>query len=120
MEKTQSQCIAEGKKNAILAFADAVCFLSHNKHFAECEVLEKWWHNTTTEWAQNNQNITVICPHPGLVLNNPLFSDPKDLLNAMHTITIDLNQSTENLKKKKNKRILIMEITFFKHTVIIM
>ncbi|MGZ5501217.1 MAG: MEDS domain-containing protein [Nitrososphaeraceae archaeon] len=112
LEKTQRQRTAEGKKDAILAFADAACFLAHNKHFEECKVLEKWWHNTTTEWAQNNQNITVVCPHPGLVLNNPLLSDTKGRLNGMHTITIDLSQSTENQKKKKEKRpkrILIAE-----------
>ena len=111
LEKTQCQRISEGKKDAILAFADAACFLANNKHFEECKVLEEWWHNTTTEWAYNNQNITVVCPHPGLVLNNPLLSDTKRHLNGMHTITIDLNQSTsENQKKKKkSKRILIAE-----------
>ena len=111
LEKTQRQRKSEGKKNAILAFADAACFLSHNKHFEECKVLEKWWHNTTAEWARNNRNITVVCPHPGPVLNDTILSDTKDRLNAMHTITIDLNQSTENQKKKekKPKRILIAE-----------
>ena len=75
------------------------------------KLLEKWWHNTTTEWAQNNRNITVVCPHPGLVLNDPLLSDTKGRLNGMHTITIDLKQSTaENQKKKKKtQRILIAE-----------
>jgi CheY-like chemotaxis protein len=110
MEKTQRQRLSEGKKDAILAFADAACFLSQNKHYAECERLEQWWHNTTTEWIQNNQNISVICPHPGLVLNNPLLSDTKSHLNGMHTVTVDLNQSIENQnKKKKIKRILIAE-----------
>jgi hypothetical protein len=52
--KIQRQRISEGKKDAILAFADAACFLSQNKHFVECEILEKWSHNTTTEWARNN------------------------------------------------------------------
>ena len=105
MEKTQRQRISEGKKDAILAFADAACFLSHNKHFKECKVLEKWWHNTTTEWVQNNRNITVVCPHPGLVLNDPLLSlDTKGHLNTMHTITIDLNQSTE-IQKKEEKNL---------------
>jgi hypothetical protein len=53
----------------------------------------------------------VICPHPGLVINNPILSlDTKGRLNGMHTITIDLNQSTaENQKRKKTKRILIAE-----------
>jgi CheY-like chemotaxis protein len=116
LEKTQLQRISKGKKDAMLVVADAACFLSYNKHFAECEVLEKWWHNTITEWAQNNQNITVVCPHPGEVLNNPLLSDTKSHLNGMHTITIDLNQSTaenqnKNKKKmkKKTNRILIAE-----------
>ena len=112
-EKTQRQRISEGKKDAILAFADTACFLSQNKHFEECKVLEKWWHNTTTEWAQNNRNITVVCPHPGVVLNDPILSDTKGRLNEMHTITIDLKQSTaENQQKKKEKRtqrILIAE-----------
>ena len=112
LEKTQRQRISEGKKDAILAFADAACTLVHNKHFEECKILEQWWHNTTTEWAQNNRNITVVCPHPAPVLNDPLLSDTKGRLNGMHTITIDLNQSAaENQKKKekKPKRILIAE-----------
>ena len=51
----------------------------------------------------------MICPHPGLILNNSILSNTKDHLHGMHTITIDLNQSTENQKKKKTKRILIAE-----------
>ncbi len=112
LEKTQRQRISEGKKDAILAFADAACTLAHNKHFEECKILEQWWHNTTTEWAQNNRNITVVCPHPGPVLNDPLLSlDTKGCLNGMHTITIDLNQSTAEIQKtnKKTQRILIAE-----------
>jgi hypothetical protein len=72
----------------------------------ECEILEKWWHNTTTEWVRNNRNITIVCPHPGLVLNDPILSlDTKGHLNGMHTITIDLNQSiAENQKKKKEEK----------------
>jgi CheY-like chemotaxis protein len=110
LEKTQRQRISEGKKDAILAFADAACTLVHNKHFEECKILEQWWHNTTTEWAQNNLNITVVCPHPAPVLNDHLSSDTKGGLNGMHTITIDLNQSTaQNQQKKKTQRILIAE-----------
>ena len=109
LEETLNHRKSEGKKDAILVFADAACFLSHNKQFEECEILEWWWHETTTEWRQNNQNITVVCPHPGLVLNNPLLSDTKGHLNGMHTITIDLNQSTAENQKRKPKRILIAE-----------
>ncbi len=109
LEETLNHRKSEGKKDAILVFADAACFLSHNKHFDECEILEWWWHETTTEWRQNNQNITVVCPHPGLVLNNLLLSDTKGHINGMHTITIDLNQFTAENQKRKPKRILIAE-----------
>ena len=108
LEETLNYRKSEGKKDAILVFADAACFLSHNKQFEECEILEWWWNETTTEWRQNNQNITVVCPHPRLVLNNPLLSDTKGHLNGTHSITIDLNQSPEN-QKRKSKRILIAE-----------
>lgn len=110
LEETLNHRKSEGKKDAILVFADAACFLSHNKQFEECEILEWWWNETTTEWRQNNQNITVVCPHPGLVLNNPILSlDTKGRLNGMHTITIDLNQNTAENQKIKPKRILIAE-----------
>src|SRR5215213_9279837 len=113
LEETLNHRKSEGKKDAILVFADAACFLTHNKQFDECEILEWWGNETTTEWRQNNQNITVVCPHPGLVLNNPLLSETKGRLNGTHTITIDLKQSTaENQQQKKNKKtkkILIAE-----------
>jgi CheY-like chemotaxis protein len=109
LEETLNHRKSEGKKDAILVFADAACFLSHNKQFEECEILEWWWNETTTEWRQNNQNITVVCPHPGLVLNNPLLPDTKGRLNGTHTLTIDLKQSTAENQKRKPKRILIAE-----------
>ena len=108
VEETLNHRKSEGKKDAILVFADAACFLSHNKQFEECEILEWWWHETTTEWRQNNQNITIVCPHPRLVINNPILSlDTKGRLNGTHTITIDLKQSTAENQKRKPKRILI-------------
>ena len=116
-EETLNHRKSEGKKDAILVFADAACFLSQNKHFDECEILEWWWNETTTEWRQNNQNITIVCPHPRLVINNPILSlDTKGRLNGMHTITIDLNQSTaENQKKTqrilKDERLELVEIS---------
>ena len=107
LEETLNHRKSEGKKDAILVFADAACFLSQNKHFDECEILEWWWNETTTEWRQNNQNITVVCPLPGLVINNPILSlETKGRLNKMHTITIDLNQSTAENQKKKEKKTL--------------
>lgn len=126
VEHTLHQRKSEGKKDAILIFADAAAFLSHNKHFDESEILEWWWNETTTEWKQNNQNITVVCPHPGQIHNNPLLTETMLHIGSMHTITIDFNYNKYNkkhsdyniqknpkykhyLNKKKTKRILIVE-----------
>jgi CheY-like chemotaxis protein len=126
VEHTLNQRKSEGKKDAILIFADAAAFLSHNKHFDESEILEWWWNETTAEWKQNSQNITVVCPHPGQILNTPLLSETMLHIGSMHTITIDFNYNKYNkkhsdyniqknpkykhyLNKKKTKRILIVE-----------
>jgi len=126
LEKTLKHRKDRGKKDAILVFADSACFLSLNKHFDECEILEWWWNETNTEWKQNNQNITVICPHSGQILNNPLLSETKLRISSMHTITIDFNYNMNNKKhynynlqkiskyqeyqnKRKTKKILIVE-----------
>jgi len=125
LEQTLNQRKSEGKKDAILVFADAAAFLSHNKHFDEAEILEWWWNETTSEWKQNNQNITVVCPHPGQILNNSLLSETLIHISSMHTITIDFDYNKYNKhydydiqknpkykhyqNNKKTKRILIVE-----------
>jgi len=125
LEQTLNQRKSEGKKDAILVFADAAAFLSHNKHFDEAEILEWWWNETTSEWKQNNQNITVVCPHPGQILNNSLLSETLLHISSMHTITIDFDYNKYNKhydydiqknpkykhyqNNKKTKRILIVE-----------
>ena len=128
VEKKLYKRKSEDKKDAIIIVADAACHLSQNKHFDECEILEWWWHETTMEWKRNNQNITVVCPHPGQILNNPLLSETKRHIGSMHTITIDFNYNIENKQQqdytytlqknpkyqyhknmKRTKRILIVE-----------
>ena len=128
MEKTLKHRKDRGKKDVILIIADAACFLSLNKCFDECEILEWWWCETNTEWKKNNQNITVICPHSSQILNNSLLSDTKLRISSMHTITIEFNynMNTNNKKhynynlqkiskyqefqnKRKTKRLLIVE-----------
>ena len=128
LEKTLKHRKDRGKKDVILIIADAACFLSLNKCFDECEILEWWWCETNTEWKKNNQNITVICPHSSQILNNSLLSDTKLRISSMHTITIEFNynMNTNNKKhynynlqkipkyqefqnKRKTKRLLIVE-----------
>ena len=100
LEETLKHRKDRGKKDAILVFADAACFLSLNKLFDECEILEWWWCETTTDWRQNNQNITVICPHYKQILNNSLLSETKLRISSMHTITIESNYNMKMNNKK--------------------
>lgn len=59
---------AGGDELKITVFADAACCLCENKSFEDSEKLEKWWQDAHDEWVKNNYHITVICPHPQLIL----------------------------------------------------
>ncbi|MGZ5511336.1 MAG: response regulator [Nitrososphaeraceae archaeon] len=116
LESTLSQRLTDGKRNEILVIADAACSLSQHKHFGECIVLERWWQDVHDAWIKNNLNITVICPHPGIILNDGLFGKIKNKISHCHTLTIDLeedhlNKQTSDNFSKKNKsiRVLIAE-----------
>jgi CheY-like chemotaxis protein len=81
--------MVKGKKNKITVFADAACNLCEIKSFDKSEILEKWWQDVHDEWLRNNYHITVICPHPQLVLMNKL--DSKYRIMDSHDMLVDLN-----------------------------
>jgi peptidyl-tRNA hydrolase len=68
LEKIFHENKARGDKLKITLFADAACCLCENKSFEDSEKLEKWWQDAHDEWVKNNYHITVICPHPQLIL----------------------------------------------------
>jgi hypothetical protein len=68
LEKLLRDRVVKGKKDKIIVFADAACCLCENRLFDESEKLEKWWQEVHDDWIKNNYHITVICPHPNLVL----------------------------------------------------
>ncbi|MDP9489987.1 MAG: response regulator [Thermoproteota archaeon] len=89
LEETISDLMVKGKKNKITVFADAACNLCETKSFDKSEILEKWWQDVHDEWLRNNYHITVICPHPQLVLMNKL--DSKYRIMDSHDMLVDLN-----------------------------
>jgi CheY-like chemotaxis protein len=89
LEETINNLIVKGKKDKITVFADAACNLCEIKSFDKSEVLEKWWQDVHNEWLRNNYHITVICPHPQLVLMNKL--DSKSRIMDSHDMLVDLN-----------------------------
>lgn len=89
IEETINDLMVKGKKNKITVFADAACNLCEIKSFDKSEILEKWWQDVHDEWLRNNYHITVICPHPQLVLMNKL--DSKYRIMDSHDMLVDLN-----------------------------
>jgi CheY-like chemotaxis protein len=89
LEKLLRDLVVKGKKDKIIVFADAACCLCENRSFGESEILEKWWQEVHNEWVKNNYNITVICPHPQLMLQSE--QDTKSKIANLHDIMLDPN-----------------------------
>ena len=68
LEEIVKERIAAGKSHEVIIVADCADNLSRRKKFDECIHVERWWQNTHFEWLRNNQKITVVCPHPNLIL----------------------------------------------------
>ena len=110
LEKILRQRIIEGKVGKIMVFADAACFMSQNRRFAECILLEKWWNDVHIAWIKNDQNIAVICPHPSSALMEESALYMKRQIGAQHSITIDMNKDLSLTgTKTKPIRILVAE-----------
>ncbi|AFU59108.1 hypothetical protein Ngar_c21780 [Candidatus Nitrososphaera gargensis Ga9.2] len=82
--------IASRKSSKVLIVADAACNLTKHMQFDECIALESWWQETYIEWARRNLDITIICAHPSLVLEQDYHS--KNHISQSHSLTIDLQQ----------------------------
>jgi len=113
LEKLLHDRIVQGKEDEIIVFADAACCLCENISFDESEILEKWWQEVHKEWLKNNYHITVICPHPHIILEQSKF-DSKSKISNLHDLMIDLNEYDLNqlrtsFGQKNGMRILIVE-----------
>jgi hypothetical protein len=110
LEKILRQRIIEGKVGKIMVFADAACFMSQNRQFAECILLEKWWNDVHIAWIKNDQNIAVICTQPSFALMEESALYMKRQIGAQHSITIDMNKDLSLTgTKTKPIRILVAE-----------
>lgn len=90
LENMVHDLMLQGRKVRITVFADAACCLCESKSFEKSEILEKWWQDVHDEWLRNNYHITVICPHPELILKNKLGSKSK--ISDSHDLILDLNK----------------------------
>jgi len=112
LEKLLRDLVVKGKKDKIIVFADAACCLCENRSFGESEILEKWWHEVHNEWVKNNYHITVICPHPHLMLQRE--QDTKSKIANLHDLMLDLNNyDLDNLDtrigQENDLRVLVVE-----------
>lgn len=105
-EKFKMQLLQELKKDdkdhkGVLIVADCADYLSRNKHFEKCNLVEKWWQDVYVEWVQgqqqqqrqqqreHNYSINIICPHPAFLLNKYPFDQYRNQISHNHSITID-------------------------------
>lgn len=116
LEDTLSKRLSKGKKDKILVFADAACHLSETKNFNECLYLEKWWQDVNLDWARNNKDIVVICPHPNHIFKEDSEKDSiRNKISDSHDAAFNIEdkyflQYFYNLiKQKRQIRILIAE-----------
>ena len=112
LEKLLRDLVVKGKKDKIIVFADAACCLCENRSFGESEILEKWWQEVHNEWVKNNYHITVICPHPHLMLQRE--QDTKSKIANLHDLMLDLNNyDLDNLDtrigQENDLRVLVVE-----------
>jgi CheY-like chemotaxis protein len=112
LEKLLRDLVVKGKKDKIIVFADAACCLCENRSFGESEILEKWWQQVHNEWVKNNYHITVICPHPHLILQRE--QDTKSKIANLHDLMLDLNNYdldhlSTRIGQENDMRILVVE-----------
>ena len=112
LEKLLCDLVVKGKKDKIIVFADAACCLCENRSFGESEMLEKWWQQVHNEWVKNNYHITVICPHPHLILQRE--QGTKSKIVNLHDLMLDLNNYDldhlgTRIGQENDMRILVVE-----------
>jgi hypothetical protein len=88
IEEIVKERIATGRSDEVVIVADCADNLSRNEKFDECVYVERWWHDAHIEWQKNNLKITVICPHPGSVLNRNPFVPLKQQISRQHSLTL--------------------------------
>ncbi|MGC1930367.1 MAG: HAMP domain-containing sensor histidine kinase, partial [Candidatus Nitrosopolaris sp.] len=92
-------------KNGVLIVADCADNLFRDKHFDQCNIVEKCWQEVYIKWIQQqektrgqdqNHIINVICPHSGSLLRSHPFDQHKHHLSHNHSIIIDIGSDTIN------------------------
>jgi hypothetical protein len=117
-------------KNGVLIVADCADNLFRNKHFDQCDVVEKWWQDVYIKWLQpqektrgqdQNHVINVICPHSGSLLSRHPFDQHKHQLSHNHSIIIDIGSDKMQQAKRTEvlhgtQDVIDAEVRFFSHT----
>jgi hypothetical protein len=88
LEEMLQERTVSGGTGEVLVVADCADNLSRNRMFDECLFVERWWQNTHLEWLEKNLKITIVCPHPGSVLEDELFAHRKREISSQHSMTL--------------------------------
>src|SRR6266487_827512 len=83
------------------------------KPYYESAFLEKWCQNVHDEWTKNNYHITVICPHPHVMMDQSRLNAKRKIAN-LHDLMVDLdiydlNRLRNTFAHRNDTRILVVE-----------
>jgi His Kinase A (phospho-acceptor) domain len=86
------------RNNGVLIVADCADNLFRDRHFDQCNIVEKWWQDVYIKWLQQHQNhvFNVVCPHLGSLLSRRPFDQRKYQLSHNHSVIIDIGGNTIN------------------------
>lgn len=88
LEEMIRERIAAGKSGRIVVVADCADNLSKNKRFEECVYIERWWQDSYLEWSGKELKITVVCPHPSVILGKERYAQEKHQISHQHSLTV--------------------------------
>jgi hypothetical protein len=89
LEEAIRERIASGKNDEITLVSGIGGKLSANLKFDQSINAEKWWQKTHSEWLQNGLKVTMICSHPGKILDKNQFMQYKQTISSLHHITLN-------------------------------
>jgi hypothetical protein len=88
LEAILEERVAAGKTAGAVVVADCAGTLSRDEKFDECIFVERWWHNTHSDWLEKNVRINVVCPYASAVFGQKPFMHHEQQISRLHSITV--------------------------------
>ena len=96
-KQIQQELERRGNNKSVIIVANCADNLFQNQYFDQSQLVESWCHHVYTEWirydndqGQQENHITIVCPHLDLILRKHPFDQHKCKILDNHSVTIDM------------------------------